>query len=409
MNPELELEKALLANINPNGGRYKQQNPLEFLLDVNQKAGTAVLQAGANVLQGAHSLLIDNPVADGLADNLNKAVTWGVRNSIAGKADEAATKAGGDVSEFIGGPRWVGELIGGAAVPGPSVGSYRTAADVVGLKMSALKKLDKIKTESAETLTKLPKVTKKTLPKLRHEISAAKNRKAVAGRTEAFIEQSGEESPTLDLLGLPTGEEIVAGFNRTFQDIVMPLKKLNTPGHHIGMAETFSRPYKRMDLKKGLEVNKILTDKYNIMLGQEDSNLQTLYSQVIHNKIGHIGDTKDLHIRTAFSKVDWEKITPEQAADEIAKQYWVAQQQAWKASVHPVNVEAGWSIYNALPTDMKRRLPAGFNPLDPKDNREAYNEYRLLVNSLDPKIKEDILSATAKNEASMYKTGYNAD
>ena len=64
-----------------------------------------------------------------------------------------------------------------------------------------------------------------------------------------------------------------------------------------------------------------------------------------------------------------------------------------------MNVEAGWSIYNALPTDMKRRLPPGFNPLDPKDNREAYDQYRLLVNNLNPKIKEDILNATAKAES----------
>ena len=154
-----------------------------------------------------------------------------------------------------------------------------------------------------------------------------------------------------------------------------------------------------MDLKKGLEVNKILTDKHNILLGQEDSNLQTLYSQVIHNKVGHIGDTKDRHIRTIFSKIDWEKITPEQAADEIAKQYWVAQQQAWSAGVHPVNIEAGWSIYNALPPSMKKLLPPGFNPLDPKDNREAYNQYRLLVNNLNPQIKEGILNATAKAES----------
>ena len=371
---------------------YKQQNPLEFLLDVNQKAGTAVLQ-------GAHSLLIDNPVAEGLADNLNRAVTWGIRNSIAGKADEAATQAGGDISEFFGGQRWPGEFAGGALVPGPSVGSYQTAADVVGLKIRALQKLSKVSNEASETLSKIPVVSKKNLPtNLRHEISAAKNRKAVAKRTEAFIEQSGEESPTLNLLDASTGEEIVAGFNRTFQDIVMPLKKLNTPGHHIGMAETFGRPYKSMGLKKGLEVNKILTDKYNILLGQEDSNLQTLYSQLIHNKVGHAGSTKDMHIRIAFNKVDWEKVTPEQAADVIAKQYWVAQQQAWKASVHPVNVEAGWNVYNALPPSMKKLLPPGFNPLDPKDNREAYNQYRLLVNNLHPQIKEGILNANAKAE-----------
>tara|TARA_B100000287_G_scaffold344562_1_gene331773 strand:- start:256 stop:1431 length:1176 start_codon:yes stop_codon:yes gene_type:complete len=378
---------------------YKQQNPLEFLLDANQKAGTAVLQVGADALQGAHSLLINNSVADKLADNLNKAVTWGVRNSIAGKADQAATKAGGDVSESLGGPRWLGEFIGGALIPGPSVGSYQTASDVVGLKINALKNLDKVSNEASEFLSKFPKVTKKNSAKQQwHDITAAKNRKAVAQRTKAFVLQSGEESPTLNLLGLPTGEEIVAGFNRVFQDIVMPLKKLNTPGHHIGMAETFAQPYKRMDLKKGLEVNKILTDKHNIMLGQEDSNLQTLYSQLIHNKVGHIGDTKDIHIRTAFKKANFEDMSPEQAADVIAKQYWVAQQQAWKASVHPVNVEAGWSIYNALPTDMKKRLPPGFNPLDPKDNREAYDQYRLLVNNLNPKIKEDILNATAKAE-----------
>ena len=135
------------------------------------------------------------------------------------------------------------------------------------------------------------------------------------------------------------------------------------------------------------------------MLGQEDSNLQTLYSQLIHNKIGHIGDTKDIHIRNAFKKANFEDMSPEQAADVIAKQYWVAQQQAWKASVHPVNVEAGWSIYNALPPSMKKLLPPGFNPLDPKDNREAYDQYRLLVNNLNPKIKEDILNATAKAES----------
>jgi len=371
---------------------YQQQNLLEFLLDANQKAGNAVLQ-------GAHSLLINNPVAQGLADKLNKAVTFGIRNSIAGKADEAATQAGGNISESLGGPRWLGEFLGGAAVPGPSVGSYRTAADVVDLKIDALRKLSKIKTESAETLSNLPKPTKQTLPSLRHKVTAAKNRKAVAQRTEAFILEAGEESPTLNLLDAPTGEEIVAGFNRTFQDIVMPLKKLNTPGHHIGMAETFGRPYKSMGLKKGLEVNKILTDKYNILLGQEDSNLQTLYSQLIHNKVGHAGSTKDMHIRIAFNKVDWEKVTPEQAADVIAKQYWVAQQQAWKASVHPVNVEAGWNVYNALPPSMKKLLPPGFNPLDPKDDREAYNQYRLLVNNLHPQIKEGILNATAKAES----------
>jgi hypothetical protein len=101
---------------------YKQQNPLEFLLDVNQKAGTAVLQ-------GAHSLLIDNPVAEGLAANLNRAVTWGIRNSIAGKADEAATQAGGDISEFLGGPRWLGEFAGGLAVPGPPVASLKIGDD----------------------------------------------------------------------------------------------------------------------------------------------------------------------------------------------------------------------------------------------------------------------------------------
>ena len=370
---------------------YQQQNLLEFLLDANQKAGNAVLQ-------GAHSLLINNPVAQGLADKLNKAVTFGIRNSIAGKADEAATQAGGNISESLGGPRWLGEFLGGAAIPGPSVGSYRTAADVVDLKIDALRKLGKIKTESAETLSNLPKPTKQTLPSLRHKVTAAKNRKAVAQRTEAFILEAGEESPTLNLLDAPTGEEIVAGFNRTFQDIVMPLKKLNTPGHHIGMAETFGRPYKSMGLKKGLEVNKILTDKYNILLGQEDSNLQTLYSQLIHNKVGHAGSTKDMHIRIAFNKVDWEKVTPEQAADVIAKQYWVAQQQAWKASVHPVNVEAGWNVYNALPPSMKKLLPPGFNPLDPKDNREAYNQYRLLVNNLHPQIKEGILNANAKAE-----------
>jgi len=371
---------------------YQQQNLLEFLLDANQKAGNAVLQ-------GAHSLLINNPVAQGLADKLNKAVTFGIRNSIAGKADEAATQAGGNISESLGGPRWLGEFLGGAAIPGPSVGSYRTAADVVDLKIDALRKLGKIKTESAETLSNLPKPTKQTLPSLRHKVTAAKNRKAVAQRTEAFILEAGEESPTLNLLDAPTGEEIVAGFNRTFQDIVMPLKKLNTPGHHIGMAETFGRPYKSMGLKKGLEVNKILTDKYNILLGQEDSNLQTLYSQLIHNKVGHAGSTKDMHIRIAFNKVDWEKVTPEQAADVIAKQYWVAQQQAWKASVHPVNVEAGWNVYNALPPSMKKLLPPGFNPLDPKDDREAYNQYRLLVNNLHPQIKEGILNATAKAES----------
>ncbi len=371
---------------------YQQQNLLEFLLDANQKAGNAVLQ-------GAHSLLINNPVAQGLADKLNKAVTFGIRNSIAGKADEAATQAGGNISESLGGPRWLGEFLGGAAIPGPSVGSYRTAADVVDLKINALRKLGKIKTESAETLSNLPKPTKQTLPSLRHKVTAAKNRKAVAQRTEAFILEAGEESPTLNLLDAPTGEEIVAGFNRTFQDIVMPLKKLNTPGHHIGMAETFGRPYKSMGLKKGLEVNKILTDKYNILLGQEDSNLQTLYSQLIHNKVGHAGSTKDMHIRIAFNKVDWEKVTPEQAADVIAKQYWVAQQQAWKASVHPVNVEAGWNVYNALPPSMKKLLPPGFNPLDPKDDREAYNQYRLLVNNLHPQIKEGILNATAKAES----------
>ena len=109
---------------------YQQQNLLEFLLDANQKAGNAVLQ-------GAHSLLINNPVAQGLADKLNKAVTFGIRNSIAGKADEAATQAGGNISESLGGPRWLGEFLGGAAIPGPSVGSYRTAADVVDLKINA--------------------------------------------------------------------------------------------------------------------------------------------------------------------------------------------------------------------------------------------------------------------------------
>lgn len=106
-------------------GTYTQQqpqNPLQWLLDVNQKAGTAVLQK-------ASDLFINNPTADALADNLNKAVTWGVRNSIAGKADEAATKAGGDVAEYFGWPRLLGELAGGAVVPGPPVAGLKIGDD----------------------------------------------------------------------------------------------------------------------------------------------------------------------------------------------------------------------------------------------------------------------------------------
>ena len=231
---------------------------------------------------------------------------------------------------------------------------------------------------------------------LRHEVSAANVRATNAARAQAMVKQMGPDTDALNLLDDPT--KVVAGLARRQKGITLPFEGLNTPGHHIGMVKTFEQPYHRMDLKKGLEVNKILTDKHNILLGQESSNLQTFYSQLIHNKVGHIGDTKDLHIRAAFSKIPWEKLTSEQAADEIAKQYWVAQQQAWKASVHPVNVEAGWTIYNALPQSMKKSLPPGFNPLDPKDDPAAYDKYRLLVNALDPERKLKILNATAQSE-----------
>ena len=272
-------------------------------------------------------------------------------------------------------------------------------SNIVDLKDRSLTYLDNVISDSKQSLDQIArgqiKGTKSDVRSLAAAVTGA-------SRAQGFVRVMGAKTDALDLLNDP--QTLVSGLATRQRTLTRQPEGVGVIGHHIGMVKTFELPYLQMDLKKGLEVNKILGDKHNILLGQESSNLQNMYSQLIHNTVAHAGSTKDIHIRTAFSKIDWENLTPEEAADAIAKQYWVAEQQAWKAGVHPVNVEAGWSIYNALPLSIKKRLPRGFNPLDPKDNTEAYDQYRLLVNSLNPKIKQDLLKATAEAENLLLST-----
>ena len=272
-------------------------------------------------------------------------------------------------------------------------------SNIVDLKDNSLTYLNKVISDSKQSLDQIARgQIKGTKSDVRSLAATATG----ASRAQGFVRVMGEKTDALDLLNDP--QTLVSGLAARQINLTQQPKGVGVIGHHTGMVKTFELPYLQMDLKKGLEVNKILGDKHNILLGQESSNLQNMYSQLIHNTVAHAGSTKDIHIRTAFSKVDWKNLTPEEAADAIAKQYWVAEQQAWKAGVHPINVEAGWSIYNALPLSMKKKLPRGFNPLDPKDNTEAYDQYRLLVNSLNPKIKQDLLKATAEAENLLLST-----
>ena len=289
--------------------------------------------------------------------------------------------------------------LGGAAAQRVKQSGSANLSNIVDLKDNSLTYLDNVISDSKQSLDQIARgQIKGTKSDVRSLAAIATG----ASRAQGFVRVMGEKTDALDLLNDP--QTLVSGLANRQRTLTQQPAGVGVIGHHTGMVKTFELPYLQMDLKKGLEVNKILGDKHNILLGQESSNLQNMYSQLIHNTVAHAGSTKDIHIRTAFNKVDWRNLTPEEAADAIAKQYWVAEQQAWKAGVHPINVDAGWRIYNALPPSMKKKLPRGFNPLDPKDNTEAYARYRLLVNNLNPKIKQDLLRATAEAENSLLST-----
>ena len=443
-------EVAALANINPDGGKYKTE-PLQIaiprkfneVMGVVNRVLSVPVSTGlqlASMLEDPFNLDPDTPkqteliaqvAGQGVETHLNTIKSAAVDAGIhpehvdaAGNLLELAARglmiSGRGSGTARSGPiqpvrvkvhqqRQITpgtqrRLPSGNPVPTGEVGSVMIPSrEVLKSKGYTLGKLAKVISESTKTKELLlrGKIKPGDLGSdARSQLRILNLAATGASRASAMVRVMRQDSDAVGLLEDP--DTIVNRLATRQTDITLQPTRVGVIGHHIGMLKTFERPYLQMDLKKGLEVNNILSDKHNILLGQEVPNLQNMYSQLIHNTVAHAGSTMDQHIRDAFRKVDWKNITAEQAADEIAKQYWVAQQQAWKAGVHPVNIEAGWNIYNALPPDIKKRLPKHFNPLDPQADRKAYNEYRLLVNNLDPERVKKVLNATAKAEASMY-------
>jgi len=272
------------------------------------------------------------------------------------------------------------------------------------LKGNALKKLGLRTRKAVETV----KTVKPTTPKNVKAVKDANKDINEFKRTEALIRASAQDSAVNHFLE-GSADEIQTGLMKLQSDIAPGAKGLNTPAHHIGMLGTFDIPQQRMGLVKGTEVNNILADKYNIRLGQEKENLITLFSQRVHNKVAHAGNYQDKAIRESLSKVNWEKLSPEEAADKVAKHYWIAQNQAWAATVHPVNVKAAWDLYEAIPDSLRKALPSGFNPLTTDYNTPEFKEFRIILERLNPAMKKLLLEKRTVHELSYWKSKRNPE
>tara|TARA_R100001463_G_scaffold134805_1_gene197363 strand:+ start:591 stop:1790 length:1200 start_codon:yes stop_codon:yes gene_type:complete len=321
----------------------------------------------------------------------------------AGRMVEGATAGRLDIAAegLIQGSNYLPEQLKAPAIAaGFILGSVD--GSVPKLKSSALNKLGIRTRKAVETVN----TVKPTTPKNIRVIKDANKDINEFKRTEALIRASAEDSAVNHFLG-GSAEEIQTGLLRLQGDIAPGAKGLNTPAHHIGMLGTFDIPQQRMGIAKGTEVNNILADKYNIRLGQEKENLITLFSQRVHNKVAHAGNYQDRAIRESLSRVNWEKLSPEEAADSVAKHYWIAQNQAWAATVHPVNVKAAWDLYEAIPDSLRKALPSGFNPLTTDYNTPEFKEFRILLENLNPAMKKQLLETRKVSELSFWQSTRN--
>ena len=341
-------------------GTYTQQqpqNPLQWLLDVNQKAGTAVLQK-------ASDLFINNPTADALANKLNTVaenasqypigpVGWG---DIAG---EALVEVAPHLPQ-----NWQGPALLGGMVIGASPGNIKRKARSLKLTNDWLNTL---------------RIQRSELPVGREHARVSKE---ITDATRSI--QAHTIRTNVDALDATSGKEVTkilkgqeaSNFN------TVAAGGFRTYIHHQGPLGTISKGASRIPITKQLDVENILADKYNRRLGHDLKNLAAMYSKEAHTFIAHKGDFKDTHIRAAMKKFNFETASAKESADFIELQMRHLEGQTNDAFYSKANVEAGWKLFNSLPTSIQRKLPKGFNPLSRDYTTEGWKDYVAYLNAL---------------------------
>ena len=203
-----------------------------------------------------------------------------------------------------------------------------------------------------------------------------------------------------ELYGLP-GKAIVDRMNKIWSGVRTTLspRGVGARTHHVGVLGDIDTGWKRIPQNQQLEVQYILHDKYNRLLGHNLENLITLFSEPAHKYIGHAGGTINKPLRAAFRKFPFETASPEQTADFLEKHLRHLTAKSMNALYSKQNVDAGLAVLNAIPAKLRRQLPTNFNPLSLDPNEPGRAVFNKLASALPKEAQVKLRLAMMKQGA----------
>jgi len=263
--------------------------------------------------------------------------------------------------------------------------------------------------KTATTAAKVINTSKEAVEEQARVVAVMRNNRNVArdviGNPNPAINanrnlQAAMQGQYEELYGLP-GKAIVDRMNKIWSGVRTTLspRGVGARTHHVGVLGDIDTGWKRIPQNQQLEVQYILHDKYNRLLGHNLENLITLFSEPAHKYIGHAGGTINKPLRAAFRKFPFETASPEQTADFLEKHLRHLTAKSMNALYSKQNVDAGLAVLNAIPAKLRRQLPTNFNPLSLDPNEPGRAVFNKLASALPKEAQVKLRLAMMKQGA----------